>query len=293
MNQRTRNLLLIWGSTIALILLIAALPNLTLAERRYSVSTNDLDALGILYNNLLPIVTLAVPLMIVALILMLPVFRTRNAILALLLLLLIIVLFMWLAAQGAAPELVLTPEPIATGPVTPAATPLPGEIATPLPYDVAAPTPDTPPWLSYFISLIAVTLLLAIVGFLGWRFWPDSAESTATATEEVAQGAETALAALERGDPLRDVILRCYQEMTWALSEARDVRRDSAMTPREFEHKLTKLGLPADAIHNLTQLFEGARYGNVAYSEREQQSAIASLNAIVVALRPQPAETAA
>jgi hypothetical protein len=70
---------------------------------------------------------------------------------------------------------------------------------------------------------------------------------------------ETALAALESGAELHNVVLRCYEEMTRLLNEARGIRRPQAMTAREFELTLTQLGLPEEPVVSLTRLFEEAR----------------------------------
>jgi len=100
---------------------------------------------------------------------------------------------------------------------------------------------------------------------------------------KIAQQAQQALDALQSGGDLRDTVIRCYYEMSRVLRIQRGIQRTKDMTPREFESTLETVGLPAEAVHQLTRLFETVRYGAQNIGENEEQQAIASLTAIVAA----------
>ena len=72
------------------------------------------------------------------------------------------------------------------------------------------------------------------------------------------------------------------------VKEEKGVARESAMTVREFEEQLVSKGLPEEAVQTLSRLFEQVRYGSMATSTREEDMAVASLNAIVEACGGQP-----
>lgn len=95
--------------------------------------------------------------------------------------------------------------------------------------------------------------------------------------------AQAAIDALEAGGDLRDVIMRCYFEMTRAIGESRNLRRGVDMTAHEFETFLAAHGLPRDPVHNLTELFEKVRYGAFQPGRQDERTAINSLSAIVAA----------
>jgi hypothetical protein len=130
--------------------------------------------------------------------------------------------------------------------------------------------------LALFVSAVLVTT--------AWLIWrsrlkpPDS-------LEQLAREAQGALDALKGGADLKDTVIRCYFEMSRVLNEERGIRRERAMTPREFEVRLSELGLPEQHVVQLTRLFEGVRYGSRVTGEREADQAVASLTAIVDACR--------
>jgi Domain of unknown function (DUF4129) len=53
------------------------------------------------------------------------------------------------------------------------------------------------------------------------------------------------------------------------------------MTVREFEQLLETKGLPRDPVHQLTQLFEAARYSLRQFTPADEQTAFDCLSAIV------------
>ncbi len=135
-----------------------------------------------------------------------------------------------------------------------------------------------PDWLVFAISLGLLALPIAAV----WLMW-RRAHPSAGPLEQVAQEARQAIDELRGGADVKDVVMRCYLDMSQAVSAQRGIRRQAAMTPREFEWRLESVGLPAEPVRRLTRLFEGVRYGAKTAGEREQSEAIACLMAIVQA----------
>ncbi|MBN1219774.1 MAG: DUF4129 domain-containing protein [Anaerolineae bacterium] len=139
---------------------------------------------------------------------------------------------------------------------------------------------DNPPqWLVILITAIFMALILGLV-WLVWRLRPRFLPRLEP-SELLALEAKQALKTLQTGSDLKNTVLRCYQEMSRVLSQQRGIRRQSAMTPREFEQHLTDIGLRDDHIKRLTRLFENVRYGDYTSSEREKREAVDCLNAIV------------
>jgi hypothetical protein len=101
------------------------------------------------------------------------------------------------------------------------------------------------------------------------------------AKELLALEAQRAIETLQAGSGLKDTVLRCYQEMSQVLQEQRNIQRQKAMTPREFEKHLAEIGLRDKHIRQLTRLFEGVRYGDNVSSERDKREAMDCLRAIV------------
>jgi hypothetical protein len=64
------------------------------------------------------------------------------------------------------------------------------------------------------------------------------------------------------------------------LSDHQNIRRQKAMTPREFEIHLADAGVSSEHVQRLTRLFENVRYGDTTASEREKREALDCLNAI-------------
>jgi hypothetical protein len=139
-----------------------------------------------------------------------------------------------------------------------------------------------PPWAVTALAILLALLLAAAIVGLVWALWlrlrpPESP------LEQLAGEAQGALRALQAGADLRDTILRCYAEMSRAVSAERGLRREAAMTPREFERRLAEAGLPGAPVRQLTRLFEAVRYGAWTPGAEEERQAVACLNDILTA----------
>lgn len=94
--------------------------------------------------------------------------------------------------------------------------------------------------------------------------------------------AERAWQALKTGLDLKDVIIKCYHQMSLVLEKDRGIEREDFMTTGEFENLLETAGLPHAPIHQLTQLFDAVRYGHWKPNPADEQKAIQCLEAIMV-----------
>ena len=138
---------------------------------------------------------------------------------------------------------------------------------------------NPPPWLAF--GLTAALVLLALV--LAWMVWralrrPDEIEL-------LARQAQHAADEIEAGADFKDVILRCYYDMTQVLRAERGIERHRAMTPREFQQRLLAAGLPEEHVGRLTGLFESVRYGAHPPGQAEERAAVEALTAIARAAR--------
>lgn len=141
-------------------------------------------------------------------------------------------------------------------------------------------TADPPRWLLLLLGVLVVALALA----LAWLVLRRRAQKQPNdSLADLAQEAQQALDALDKGGDVRATVLRCYQEMVRVLRMQRGVQRQEATTTREFEELLANAGLRDDHIHQLTRLFERVRYGGAAASERDEEEARVCLTAIVQA----------
>jgi hypothetical protein len=128
-------------------------------------------------------------------------------------------------------------------------------------------------WLVW-IGLALGLLLIGVRLF----FWPREPSRTPDAVQ---MEAEQAIRALQTGADIRSVIVRCYGQMSRALQKERGIRLEETMTARDFERLLEERGIPRAPVHQLTLLFEGARYGYRQPGPEEERMAFDCLNAIV------------
>jgi hypothetical protein len=152
-------------------------------------------------------------------------------------------------------------------------------VSTPEP-PVTAPLGPAPPLLLW---LVGIGLLVTGVLIAVWIF--RSPANRATTIDIVGLEAEKAWQELKAGLGLKDVIIKCYRQMSLALAEEQGIERKESMTAREFENLLEAAGAPHDPVHQLTQLFEAVRYGHWQPNPIDEEKAIHCLESIVLYAR--------
>jgi hypothetical protein len=151
---------------------------------------------------------------------------------------------------------------------------------------VEIPTPPPEPLVTSPLGAVPLPLLWLVgVGLFVMAVlvgvWIFSSSRRAEPLELVGLEAEKARQALMTGSDLKDVIMTCYREMSRALKNDRGIEREPSMTTGEFETRLEAAGVPHEPIHQLTRLFDAARYGNRQPSLAEKQEAIQCLEDIM------------
>jgi hypothetical protein len=141
-------------------------------------------------------------------------------------------------------------------------------------------SPQTAQLLEWIANLFFIIILAVIIWRL-MRWWSSRPQTL----DEIGTQASQALEDLRSGADLQDRITQCYIEMSRVLLERKGIRRDRAMTAREFEAELEEIGLPGDALQTLTRLFEKARYGSSQPDPGDQKDAERSLQMIVASVR--------
>lgn len=122
--------------------------------------------------------------------------------------------------------------------------------------------------------------LVGLIGFLGvWAIRRPAGQTRAH--DPVKVEAERAMRALKTGLDLKNVIVRCYWQMSLALREEQGIELEETMTAREFERLLTARGVPYAPVHQLTRLFETARYSLQPSTPTDEELAFECLSAIV------------
>lgn len=124
-----------------------------------------------------------------------------------------------------------------------------------------------------------------VVGGAIWLLWRSRRSPGPHPLAQVAEQARKAIQEIEAGGDIRNVVLRCYFEMSRVLGEEKGLTRQATMTPREFERGLVAAGLPGPSVQRLTRLFEAVRYGAQLTGDDEEQQAMTALSAIVQACR--------
>jgi hypothetical protein len=151
------------------------------------------------------------------------------------------------------------------------------EMPTPTPEPVAtSPLGPVPPLLLWLvgIGLLVISILVGV-----WIFTSSRRERP---IDLVGLEAEKAWQALKTGLDLKDVIIKCYRQMSLALEKEQGIERKDFMTTGEFENLLEDIGIPHDPIHQLTRLFDAVRYGNWQPNPVDEQKAIQCLEAIIL-----------
>ena len=141
----------------------------------------------------------------------------------------------------------------------------------------AGPPLGPPPAILVWLVWISFGAMILILGI-----WASKRRGkNLRAGDLVELEAERAMQALQQGLDFKNVIVQCYWQMSAALKKERGIELEDAMTAREFEQLLEAKGLPRDPIHQLTQLFEAARYSLRQFTPADEQTAFACLSAIV------------
>jgi hypothetical protein len=161
--------------------------------------------------------------------------------------------------------------PVTAGESSPEFAPSPTPLTLP-----TSPLGTAPPQVLW---LVGIGLGLAAVLVAVWIFRASAPK--AQPLDLVGAEAEKAWQSLKTGRALKDVIIQCYRQMSQALEEERGLTRKDFMTTGEFEKLLQAAGLPPAPVHQLTRLFEAARYGNWQPKPGDEQAALDCMEAIV------------
>jgi hypothetical protein len=133
-----------------------------------------------------------------------------------------------------------------------------------------------PGWVRYAVTLMVIGLAGALSYWIWWLFHAPK--------EQLEEITRSALDGLFAGRSWEDVVIRCYADMSAAVSRRCGVGRHRSMTPREFAVRLEQMGLPAISVSRLTRLFEQARYGSRQSTPAQVQEATDCLAEIVGAM---------
>lgn len=144
--------------------------------------------------------------------------------------------------------------------------------------------PQVATWVTYAVTLLV--LWLALLGvFLVYQAWQRQRSRRLTTVSDIASIAKASLADLAEGRHWNDVVIEVYAQMNEAVWRDRGLHRESSATPREFAARLSRTGLPASSLDELTRLFETVRYGANDSDASAGQRAAACLESILRACR--------
>jgi hypothetical protein len=140
---------------------------------------------------------------------------------------------------------------------------------------VTAPLGPVPQVLLWIVGgcFFLMAVLVAVWIYRNLSSKPD-------ASNLIMQEAEKARQKILLGVGLKDVIIECYRQMSLVLQEDRGITRKDFMTTLEFEETLSNAGFPLIPVHDLTKMFNAARYGNWQPSSGDEQCAIQCFEAI-------------
>jgi Domain of unknown function (DUF4129) len=139
------------------------------------------------------------------------------------------------------------------------------------------PPLGSPPVILVWLVWIGLGIMLLVLGI-----WVSKRRTQKRhAGDPVTLEAEYAMQALQKGLDFKNVIVQCYRQMSAALQKEQGIELENSMTAREFERLLEAKGLPRDPVHQLTQLFEAARYSLRQFTPADEQTAFECLNTIV------------
>ena len=99
------------------------------------------------------------------------------------------------------------------------------------------------------------------------------------------RSSHTQQSSLQRGDPVREVIFTCYEELVVSLRKREFLRRDGE-TVREFEAIRRALpGVTEQSLLALDLVFEEARYSQHEMGETHAKSAQHAMSDVVTEVR--------
>ena len=147
--------------------------------------------------------------------------------------------------------------------------PTPGPVVT-------SPLESAPPSLLWLVGLVLFVISVLVL------VWIFTSSHPASPIDLVGLEAEKARQALKTGASLKDVIIKCYIQMSLAVKQEQGIERKDFMTTGEFENLLETAGVPHEPIHQLTRLFEAVRYGNWQPNPVDEQKAMQCLEAIML-----------
>jgi len=149
-----------------------------------------------------------------------------------------------------------------------------------------APVPEfTPPqsvsWVAYLLSFAIIVAMILVAWKLN-SIWKElNTPVSASPLKKIAGIARNSLRDLSDGRDSSDVIMNCYYRMSDIVFDKKNLDRNASMTPNEFAVQLEQAGLPSDAVHRLTRLFESVRYGARKSDPVTVNEAVACLTTIV------------
>jgi hypothetical protein len=136
-------------------------------------------------------------------------------------------------------------------------------------------------WITALIIVVVGTAAIFLVNRLIDRFIKPK-----NSLDEIANIARSTLQELSAENVSDNAIIQCYVRMNAAVNEWKGITRKKEMTPAEFAHELVHAGLPSDAVHTLTRIFERVRYGGHGTGPNEIKEAITCLTDILKACQP-------
>ena len=141
--------------------------------------------------------------------------------------------------------------------------------------------PQTISLISYLVSF-GIAVLLVLLAWKLFKLWQEYNEVSANLPlNKIAVIARSSLNDLSSGRNSTDVIMNCYFRMSDVVESKRNLSRSKSMTPAEFATRLEQGGLPSDAVHRLTRLFERVRYGGYRSGTPDVNEAVACLTTIL------------
>lgn len=161
-----------------------------------------------------------------------------------------------------------------------------GGLNLPTPGPVATFTAQSTPALEIVVIVAIAFVIAVVIGIFYWLYRRRQDHYLEpTSLEQLANEAQNAVDALMAGENIKNIVIRSYFQMSRVLLQERDIKREQAMTPHEFEQTLVEKGLPYEPVHQLTHLFEEVRYGTKQPGKLEELRAIDCLSTIVAFCR--------